>query len=57
MKLTKIKHIKDNKNVIKWLINLLITSESSYSPLIEEINHPTNNFYILLINKMNLIID
>lgn len=54
MKLVKIKNLPNKQEIIKWLINLLIESESSYSPLISESIHPTENFYILTYNKILL---
>jgi hypothetical protein len=47
LKLVKLKNVRNKKEIIKWLITLLKETETIYSPLIEEINHPTEEFFII----------
>ena len=52
LKLVKIRKLKYREDIIEWLIKLLLESESCYSPLIEKINHPNDNFFILTHNDI-----
>lgn len=47
LKLVKLKNVEHSKEIIKWLTTLLKESESLYSPLTEEINHPNENFFVI----------
>ena len=48
LKLTKIKNLSNSRDIIIWLTELLIESESSNSPLVQKINYPNKEFYILI---------
>lgn len=48
MNLVKIKTFSNKDEVVKWLTNLLLDSESPFSPLVQEVNRPNENFYVLI---------
>jgi len=48
MKLVKIKNLPNKIEIIKWLTELILESESSYCPLIEQNNLPNENFYVIV---------
>jgi hypothetical protein len=52
MKLVKIKNLPNNQEIIKWLIDLLMDSESSYSPLINKTCYPTIEYYLIKDNDI-----
>lgn len=47
LKIIKIKNIPNASEIILWLVTLLKESENHYNPLIEEINLPSKDFFIL----------
>ena len=51
-KLIKIKSLPNSQDIIVKLTELLLTTEPSHSPLVEEINHPNGNFYVVIDNHV-----
>ena len=52
LKLMKIKNLPNSRDIIIWLTGLLLESEPSNSPLIEKINYPNKEFYILICDNI-----
>ncbi len=47
-KLIKIKNLPNSQDILIGLIELLLASEPSHSPLVEKINHPNGDFYVII---------
>lgn len=48
MRLVKLKNVPNKEETIARLISLLKQSESPQSPLVEDINHPNQHFYVVI---------